>query len=116
MDSTTEADMTPLKKCIECGDEWITDQYEVTCVVTRNPTFLVTVDENPIDEDEVFIPNPCPSGKHTISPTNWYRLERKDGRIEQGCLKCRRERNSAAKVRQKARKLAYLSCVQNTGW
>lgn len=106
---------TPLKKCFDCGDEWITDQDEVTCLVTGNKVVLEVIDSNPIDEDEPFVPNPCAAGKHTLSSANWYRFERKNGRVEQGCLKCRRERNLAAKRRQKARKLAYLNNVRNIG-
>lgn len=97
---------TPLKKCIECGDEWITDQYEVTCLQTGNKIFLVVVDPDPIDVDEVPIPNPCRAGKHTLTGDNWYSYYKK-GRPSpaQGCNDCRKEMNREAKRRQKAKRL-----------
>lgn len=107
---------TPLKKCIECGDEWITDQYEVTCLVTGNPVILVIVDPDPIDEDGPIIVGPaCKRDRHALTPENWYVRVKKNGRIDQGCKACRQELNREAKKRQKAKrlrleaeKLAYL--------
>lgn len=123
---TPTAPPVPLKKCIECGDEWITDQTEVTCLVTGNKVILVVIDSNPIDVDDFLPPNPCKAKKHTLTPENWYRYQKKTGRTEQGCNECRRERNRAAKQRQfakrraaraaeEAEKLAYLLSVRNNG-
>lgn len=97
---------TPLKKCIECGDEWITDQYEVTCLQTGNKVILVVIDPEPIDVDEVPIPNACKANKHSLTPDNWYEYPRA-GRPnpEKGCKECRKERNREAKRRQKAKRL-----------
>lgn len=104
MDDTTAT--VPLKKCIECGDEWITDQYEVTCLATGNKVILVVVDPEPIDIDEIPIPNPCKAGKHTLTKDNWYSHQRKGRRTpETGCSDCLKERNREAKRRQKAKRL-----------
>lgn len=108
MDDTTATTPTPipLKKCIECGDEWITDQYEVTCLATGNTVILVVVDPEPIDIDEIPIPNPCRAGRHTLTEFNQFSHLRK-GRTkpETGCNDCLRERNREAKRRQKAKRL-----------
>lgn len=97
---------TPLKKCIECGDEWITNQTEVTCLVTGNTVVLEIIDPDPIDDDGPIINGPaCKRDKHALTPDNWYVLKKKSGSTEQGCIACRREMNREAKKRQKAKRL-----------
>lgn len=106
MGDSMDGPPTPLKKCIECGDEWITDQTEVTCLVTGNKVLLTVIDPNPIDEDGPIINGtPCKRDKHALTPDNWYIYPRKDGRVEQGCKACRLEMNRKAKQRQKAKRL-----------
>lgn len=104
--------MIPLKKCPSCGDEWITDQTSVKCLLTEQLTELIVIDPEPIDDD--YVQDPCPAGKHPYSE-NYYRFVRKNGKVEQGCRLCRRERNLAAVKKYKAAKLAYQSSVQEQG-
>lgn len=106
LDTTTSP--IPLKKCLDCGDEWITDQDEVTCLVTGNKVVLEVIDSNPIDEDEPYIPNPCRAGKHSLTPENWRVYVRGDGKTEQGCRECYRAYHRAAKRRRKLEKKLAL--------
>lgn len=95
--------MTPLKKCPSCGDEFITNQTEVTCLLTKQITMLVVIDDNPIDDD--MSPNPCRAGIHNIDETR-YEYRRPGGKMESGCRECRRAMNRRAALKYNTRKRA----------
>lgn len=103
LDTAAQPQPQPLKKCVECGDEWITDQVEVTCLQTGNKVVLTVIDPNPIDVDEPYIPNPCRAGKHSLDiPGNLRVYQRpNDGKVESGCRECYREYHRKAKRRRR---------------
>lgn len=107
LDATTSP--TPLKKCIECGDEWITNQTDVTCIVTGNKVTLEVIDSDPIDIDEPYVPNPCKAGKHSMTPENTRIYKRLDnGYVERNCRECYKEYHRAAKRRRRIQKKLAL--------